>query len=1329
MKKNVTQKSTHNWFLRAIFVAFILISTISSSFSQILINENFDGATLATGWAQQNLSTPIGPRPTWFKGVPAQSFNAFNGAADSYWEANYQNVPGTQTLSNWLFTPTITVKNGDQLTFYSRTQDPALNGGVIFPDRLEVRLSTNGASVNAGTTNTSVGDYTTVLLEINPTLIQTGPGSYPFVWTKYTATVVGVPLPVQGRIAFRYFVTNNANGDFADHVGIDQVVYDGTPCTNTPATAPIVVASELSVCAGTAVTLTPNGALNNSAGWRYYTASCGGTLVGSGNSAVVTPTVTTTYYVRGEGGCGTTPNGNCGTVTINVTACSCTTPSTSIICDGAIQKLTFNPFGTTPSTYSSTAVVNMPAGQPGSTSGNFGPYPSTVVVSGLPTTGVQVASINFNGISHTWSSDLDIVLVSPTGVPVILLSDAAGGNDYINANIVFRNGFPNIPAVNPIPSGTYSPTNLADFGGASDNFPAPGPGTLTQGANPTLSSFVGNLNGTWQLYGLDQVGGDFGKIDNWSITFAPTAPPTVTWTGGANIFTNAAATTPYIAGTNLNSVWVQPSATTTYVANVSSGTCAGANNILVTVLPRPVVTLSTLSGCGPLTVTASGAVNYNWTPAAGLSTTIGATITANPLATTTYSVTGLASNGCSSLPVGVLVNSSASASVISSLVPGLTFQIDEGFDAVIVTTPNNSSGPAGWSTKNQSNPLGITGWFQGNTAVFNSFDGAANAYIAANFNNTTPAGTISNWLFSPTVNIKNGDVVSFYTRTFTGNTRPDRVQLRMSLSGSSTDVGTTATSVGDFSAMLVEVNPTQGTGTTNFPDVFTKYTAIISGVTGTVSGKFALRYFLTNGGNVPGTTSNFFGIDRFQYGTPPSGINCANNTNNIKVDITGGVSPYKLVYSDGTNNFTYNSYISGSNINVAPAVTTTYSIVSVTGANGCVGLGNSGSANITVTPTASITTQPTNKSICVGANTTFVVVPSVTGGTTYLWEVNPGTGVWAAATGGVYSGGTTATLTITGATAAMLGYTYRVTVTGFCGGVSTSTPATLTVVTPAAGTATLTNATVCSNATTTLTLGGTLTGGPGFTYQYQVSTDGGTTFTNITNGGIYSGATTTTLTISNPPIVNPKYQYRVAVNTVNACGGFNSTVSSLTVNTAPVVTISAAPVRKLFPSLTSTLTAAVSSATAPLTYQWFRNGTAVTGATNNTTVVNIDGLGVYTVRVSDANGCISNGGTSTPGSIAITDSVTTDRLFIYPSPNSGQFQVRWYTDLANGSLVPGLLNIYDSKGSRVFTGVYTVGNGYKPMNVDLGVHGKGVYRVDLLDFNGNRLKTGSVMVF
>ena len=47
-------------------------------------------------------------------------------------------------------------------------------------------MSTNGASANVGTTSTDVGDYTTLLLDINPTLVT---GVYPVTYTQFTVTI------------------------------------------------------------------------------------------------------------------------------------------------------------------------------------------------------------------------------------------------------------------------------------------------------------------------------------------------------------------------------------------------------------------------------------------------------------------------------------------------------------------------------------------------------------------------------------------------------------------------------------------------------------------------------------------------------------------------------------------------------------------------------------------------------------------------------------------------------------------------------------------------------------------------------------------------------------------------------------------------------------------------------------------------------------------------------------------------------------------------------------------------------------------------------------
>lgn len=148
---------------------------------------------------------------------------------DSYIASNYNAVAGAATISNWLITPTLNLSNGDVISFYTRS------AGSVYPDNLQIRMSTNGSSTNAGATNTSVGDFSNLLLEINPALT---PAGYPTTWTQYTITISGLAAPTQGRIAFRYYVPNGGpSGLNSDYIGIDDFVYTPAPTCNLLATA------------------------------------------------------------------------------------------------------------------------------------------------------------------------------------------------------------------------------------------------------------------------------------------------------------------------------------------------------------------------------------------------------------------------------------------------------------------------------------------------------------------------------------------------------------------------------------------------------------------------------------------------------------------------------------------------------------------------------------------------------------------------------------------------------------------------------------------------------------------------------------------------------------------------------------------------------------------------------------------------------------------------------------------------------------------------------------------------------------------------------------
>jgi hypothetical protein len=262
------------------------------------------------------------------------------------------------------------------------------------------------------------------------------------------------------------------------------------------------------------------------------------------------------------------------------------------------------------------------------------------------------------------------------------------------------------------------------------------------------------------------------------------------------------------------------------------------------------------------------------------------------------------------------------------------------------------------------------------------------------------------------------------------------------------------------------------------------------------------------------------------------------------------------------------------------------------------------------------------------------------------------------------------------------------------------------------------NQTVCTDKVATFTTAVASGSGP-HSYQWQVSTNNGNTWTDITNGGVYSNATTATLTITAPPVTMNGYQYRARVTGAAPCAPVFSRVAVLNVNPLPTIVISANPYTSLFPGLSTVLTSTVSPVAAS-TYTWLRNGTAVPGGTAGTLNVDVDGLGVYQLRVTDVNGC-----TNVSNSITIKDSASA-KCFIYPNPTSGKFQVRYHS-VAN-NILPRTLTVYDAKGDRVFTQLYTVGRPYDRMDVDMRAYGKGLYWVEIGDRNGNRLTMCRVVI-
>jgi subtilisin-like proprotein convertase family protein len=94
-----------------------------------------------------------------------------------------------------------------------------------------------------------------------------------------------------------------------------QICIDSPVLCNEPDVT--VVSGVNTICNGASTTLNfSSGNLNDATAWTWYTGSCGGTIVGTGNSLSVSPTSTTTYFVRGTGGCASA--GACAQYTVTV---------------------------------------------------------------------------------------------------------------------------------------------------------------------------------------------------------------------------------------------------------------------------------------------------------------------------------------------------------------------------------------------------------------------------------------------------------------------------------------------------------------------------------------------------------------------------------------------------------------------------------------------------------------------------------------------------------------------------------------------------------------------------------------------------------------------------------------------------------------------------------------------------------------------------------------------------------------------------------------------------------------------------------------------------
>jgi subtilisin-like proprotein convertase family protein len=823
-------------------------------------------------------------------------------------------------------------------------------------------------------------------------------------------------------------------------------------------------------------------------------------------------------------------------------------------------------------------------------------------------------------------------------------------------------------------------------------------------------------NGVWTLAMGDAVGTDFGTLTNWSITINYTTPgsgplPNLTyvWTPFGGLYTNNTATTAY-AGQNLTTVYAAPTAQTTYTVtatNTATG-CVGTATALVNYTPpAPTVTPSSVTMClGDPAVKLKSSSSTTSTVAFN-SGTISVAIPDNNQAGASHAiaVSGIPANAT---VTGMRVKMTIPHTFIGDLVIALKAPNNNVLNLDFFLSNTFGGVTTGFSNTIFTSAAGAPAVSTGTNPYSSSF--RADGQIAATGNGpAAPTGY--------TANMANyGALISSLT--------PANVNGNYTLAmydGGAIDVGTLTN---------WEIEFTYVVGVPASPAVWSPAAGLFSNAAATIP-------------YVAGTA-----VDSVWARPTPSGVypyqvtvnNLITTTATPTTPMAGG-NGNNLVTFNVKNNNTFPVTLSSISSNTfgSGAVTSTvfYKTTGNAGNPGPISAANGfvqfGSAASTVTAGA-MNQLVSGLNLQVPAGATYAIAIDMTGATFPAYTNGTGTvvtysngGVDIITDGNVGWGGPNAPGTPANNPRNFNG---SIVFLGSGPGTCTSPPRTVvvTVNDPATVNANLpANQTVCTDKVATFTAA--VTGGTGpFSYQWQVSTNNGNPpFTNITNGGVYSGATTATLTITAPPVSMSGYQYRCVVTGAAPCAAAITRNAILTVNPLPVVVISASPYTSLFPGLRTTLSSTVSP-NAASTYTWLRNGVALTspalgvlsGLGTGTIQVDVDGMGDYSLRVTDVNGC-----TNTSNTVTIKDSAS-GRCFIYPNPNSGQFQVRYYS-VANNVLPRGIV-VYDAKGDRVKVQNYTIGRPYDRMDVDMRANGKGLYWVEVVDRNGNRLTMCRVVI-
>lgn len=474
---------------------------------------------------------------------------------------------------------------------------------------------------------------------------------------------------------------------------------DANGCVNTAtktvsvfpaASVSISPAAAITICEGTSTALTASGASTYS--WSPST----GLSSGTGATVTASPASTTSYTVTGTdaNGCTATASKTINvnpapTVVISPAAAVayCIGGSASLSVSGNAVSYTWSP-STGLSTTTGTAVTASPTSTTSYTVTGTGANGCTasatklVTVNQLPVVNIGPAgalaicrgsSISLTatgGVSYSWTPSTGL---SATTGATVSAGPVAATTYTVTATDI--NGCVNTAtkaiSVNSLPTVSAGPaTPPVICFGTNATLTATGANSYTWTPSAGLSSTTGSsvsaspaTTTTYTVTGTDLNGCSATATKTVTVNqlppvaISPTTAVSVCAGLGATLTASGAVTYTWTPSSTLSSgtgavVVATPPANTTYtVTGTDANGCKNTASRLVTVLGLPNINISASTNSpicpgSSVTLTASGAATYVWTPTSTLSSGTGTSVVATPPTTTTYTVTGTGFNGC-----------------------------------------------------------------------------------------------------------------------------------------------------------------------------------------------------------------------------------------------------------------------------------------------------------------------------------------------------------------------------------------------------------------------------------------------------------------------------------------------------------------------------------------------------------------------------------------------------------------------------------------------------------------------------------------------------------